>query len=108
MACSIDMVTRRRSHCSSDLRLGDYSINTNRCCLVNNNYFSTLQSYYIFKILCFLQKDKSILVTSGLHPIGQAAISIGLAEKCQVYVIVESNQQVDQLSNIFPEVNKYT
>lgn len=48
--------------------------------------------------------NNSILVTSGLHPIGQAAISIGLAEKCETYAIVESIQQADHLSNIFPEV----
>ncbi|VVC44020.1 Acyl transferase/acyl hydrolase/lysophospholipase,Acyl transferase,Malonyl-CoA [Cinara cedri] len=46
----------------------------------------------------------TILVTSGLHPVGRAAISIGLAEKCDVYVIFKSSQQSKQLSNIFPQL----
>lgn len=58
----------------------------------------------MFKILCSFKKDSTILVTSGLNIIGQAAISIGLAEKCDVYVIVESSQQSEQLSSIFPKV----
>lgn len=47
---------------------------------------------------------KSILVTSGLHPIGQAAISISLSKNFDVYAIVESSQQAEQLFNLFPEV----
>lgn len=58
----------------------------------------------MFKVLCSLDKDKSILITSGLHPIGQAAISISLAEKYEVYAIVDSSHEADQLSTIFPEV----
>jgi hypothetical protein len=54
--------------------------------------------------MCSLQSHQSLLVTSGLHPIGQAAISIAIAEKCETFVIVDSNHQADQLSHIFPEV----
>jgi len=54
--------------------------------------------------LCKLQKDNSVLVTSGLHPIGQAAIAISLSIKCETYAIVDSDQQAEQLSGIFPEV----
>jgi len=64
----------------------------------------------VFNILyCSLQKKKSVLVTSGLHPIGQAAISISLYENCETYAIVESSQEVEQLLAIFPKVisNKY-
>uniref|UniRef100_A0A2H8TDM0 Fatty acid synthase n=1 Tax=Melanaphis sacchari TaxID=742174 RepID=A0A2H8TDM0_9HEMI len=61
-------------------------------------------SYYIFNILRKLQKDNSILVTSGLHPIGQAAIAISLGMKCETYAVVDSEQQVEQLSGIFPEL----
>ncbi|KAF0755952.1 fatty acid synthase-like isoform X1 [Aphis craccivora] len=61
-------------------------------------------SYYIFNVLCKLRKDNSILVTSGLHPIGQAAIAISLGMKCETYVIVDADQQVDQLCGIFPEL----
>lgn len=62
------------------------------------------QAYYVFNILCSLNSTNSIVVTSGLHPIGQAAISIGLAEKCETYAVVDSDQQADQLSSIFPKV----
>jgi len=62
------------------------------------------QSYYVLNILSKLQKNKSVLVTSGLHPIGQAAISICLNMKCETYAIVDSEQQADQLSYSFPEV----
>lgn len=58
-------------------------------------------------MLCKLRKDNSILVTSGLHPIGQAAIAISLGMKCETYVIVDSDQQADQLCEIFPEVLNY-
>lgn len=58
----------------------------------------------MFNVLCCLRKDKSVLVTSGLHPVGQAAIAISLAEKCATYAVVESGQQADRLSDIFPEV----
>ncbi|XP_060835401.1 fatty acid synthase-like [Rhopalosiphum padi] len=61
-------------------------------------------NYYIFNILCKLQKDNSVLVTSGLHPIGQAAIAISLSIKCETYAIVDSDQQAEQLSGIFPEL----
>ncbi|XP_026822789.1 fatty acid synthase-like, partial [Rhopalosiphum maidis] len=61
-------------------------------------------NYYIFNILCKLQKDNSVLVTSGLHPIGQAAIAISLSIKCETYAIVNSHQQAEQLSSIFPEL----
>ena len=44
------------------------------------------------------------MITSGLHPIGQAAIAISLAEKCTVYVIVNSSDEAEQLFNTFPEV----
>ncbi|CAH1725990.1 unnamed protein product [Aphis gossypii] len=61
-------------------------------------------SYYIFNVLCKLRKDNSILVTSGLHLIGQAAIAISLGMKCETYVIVDSDLQADQLCGIFPEL----
>lgn len=67
-------------------------------------YILSFQSYYVLNVLCSFQKHNSILVTSGLHPIGQAAISIGLAEKCETYAIVESTQQADYLFHIFPKV----
>jgi len=60
----------------------------------------------VFNILCSLRKENSILVTSGLHPIGQAAIAIGLAEKCETYAIVDSTQDLKLLSKIFPEVKQ--
>lgn len=62
------------------------------------------QAYYVFYVLSTLQKNKSVLVTSGLHPIGQAAISIALAENCEIYAVVESCREADQLSHLFPEV----
>ena len=62
------------------------------------------QSYYVLNILSTLQKNNSVLVTSGLNPIGQAAISISLDMKCQTYVIVDSDQQAEQLSVTFPQV----
>jgi len=58
----------------------------------------------VLNILSTLQKDNSVLVTSGLHPIGQAAISISLDKKYETYAIVDSDQQAEQLSVIFPEV----
>ncbi|CAI6347084.1 unnamed protein product [Macrosiphum euphorbiae] len=61
-------------------------------------------SYYVLNILSTLQKNNSVLVTSGLHPIGQAAISISLDKKCETYAIVDSDQQAEQLSGIFPEL----
>ncbi|XP_029343631.1 fatty acid synthase [Acyrthosiphon pisum] len=64
-------------------------------------------SYYVLNILSTLQKNNSVLVTSGLHPIGQAAISISLDKKCETYAIVDSDQQAEQLSGIFPEVLSY-
>lgn len=72
------------------------------------NLFEILifQSYYVFNILSRLSEEKSILVTCGLHPIGQAAISICLDKKCETYAIVESSQEMNQLSSIFPEVGK--
>eukprot|EP00102_Acyrthosiphon_pisum_P016442 XP_008187406.1 PREDICTED: fatty acid synthase-like [Acyrthosiphon pisum] len=63
-------------------------------------------TYYVFNILCNLQKNNSILVTSGLHPIGQAAIAISLGIKCETYAIVESDHQAEQLSSIFPELSR--
>jgi len=65
------------------------------------------QSYYVLNVLSTLQKNNSVLVTSGLHPIGQAAISISLDKKCETYVIVNSEQQAQRLSEIFPEVLSY-
>lgn len=65
------------------------------------------QSYYVFNILCKLQKNNTVLVTSGLHPIGQAAIAISLGIKCETYAIVDSDHQAEQLSGIFPEVLSY-
>lgn len=47
---------------------------------------------------------QSILVTSGLNPIGQAAISIGLSKKFDMYAIVDSITEADKLSNTHPEV----
>ncbi|XP_016657076.1 fatty acid synthase isoform X4 [Acyrthosiphon pisum] len=63
-------------------------------------------SYYALNILSTLQKDKTVLVTSGLNPIGQAAISISLDMKCQTYVIVDSDQQAEQLSVTFPQLSR--
>lgn len=71
----------------------------------NSIKFLTFQSYYVFNVLCSLQNDKSVLVTSGLHPLGQAAISISLAKKCDTYTVVESIEQADQLSEIFRAVS---
>jgi len=62
------------------------------------------QSYYVLNILSTLQKNNSVLITSGLHPIGQAAISISLDKKHETYAIVNSEQQAEQLTRIFPEV----
>lgn len=62
------------------------------------------QTYYIFNILCKIRQNNSFLVTSGLHPIGQAAIAISLGIKCEPYAIVESDHQAEELSGIFPEV----
>ncbi|XP_029343545.1 fatty acid synthase [Acyrthosiphon pisum] len=61
-------------------------------------------SYYVLNILSTLQKNNSVLVTSGLHPIGQAAISISLNKKCETYAIVDSDQQSEELSGTFPEL----
>ncbi|XP_050423058.1 fatty acid synthase-like [Adelges cooleyi] len=58
--------------------------------------------YYVFNVLSKLDKSISILITSGTHPVGIAAISICLSEGCNVYVVVENKQQVDYLSNVFP------
>lgn len=62
------------------------------------------QSYYVFHNWTLIKKNNSVLVTSGLHPIGQAAISISLDKKFETYAIVDSEQQAEQLSRIFPEV----
>ncbi|XP_050438841.1 fatty acid synthase-like [Adelges cooleyi] len=59
-------------------------------------------AYYVFNVLSELDKSKSILITSGIHPVGRAAISICLSERCNVYIIVENKQQVEYLSNVFP------
>ncbi|VVC29220.1 Hypothetical protein CINCED_3A006213 [Cinara cedri] len=61
-------------------------------------------SYYVLNILCNLNHENTVLITSGLHPMGQAIISIALHKKCKTYVVVQYDQQVDQLINIFPEL----
>lgn len=59
----------------------------------------------MFNVIVPKQKYlKSVLITSGLHPIGQAAISISLSQNVDVYVIVESSQQSERLSHLFPKV----
>lgn len=63
-----------------------------------------LQCYYVFNILGSLKQENTVLVTSGLHPMGRAAISIALHEKCETYAVVGSDQQVDQLADLFPQV----
>lgn len=60
----------------------------------------------MFNVLSKLDKSISILITSGTHPVGIAAISICLSEGCNVYVVVENKQQVDYLSNVFPMVSQ--
>lgn len=62
------------------------------------------QSYYVFNNWTLNKKNNSVLITSGLHPIGQAAISISLDKQFETYAIVDSEQQAEQLYRIFPEV----
>ncbi|XP_050542017.1 fatty acid synthase-like [Daktulosphaira vitifoliae] len=58
-------------------------------------------AYYVLKVLGRLKRLSSVLITSGIHPIGQAAINICLAEGCNVYVVIENKHQADFISHNF-------
>lgn len=67
--------------------------------------FCDFQIYYVFDVLCWsLGPVNTVLVTSGLHPMGRAAIAIGLSKFYRLYVVVKSSQEADQLLAEFPEV----
>lgn len=59
----------------------------------------------MFKVLITLQKKHTVLITSGTHPIGQAAISVCLPIVQDVYVIVENIQEAILVSENFPSVS---
>ncbi|XP_050542024.1 fatty acid synthase-like isoform X2 [Daktulosphaira vitifoliae] len=62
--------------------------------------------YYMLKVLTTLRKFKTVLITSGTHPIGYAAISVCLPEVKDVYVIVENVQQAVLISKSFPSLSE--
>jgi len=105
VAGAIRVVVGRRCHRPFAIRHGAKLAFGRTPRLVLLHTFVPFQSYYVFNVLCVTPRsDKSVLITSGLHPISRAAIAVALAEKRDTYATVESNQRADQLSRIFPTV----
>ncbi|XP_050524470.1 fatty acid synthase-like isoform X2 [Daktulosphaira vitifoliae] len=62
-------------------------------------------AYYLFNILGKHEKlNPSVLITSGMHPIGQAAISICLYQSYNVFVVVENEKQAKIISEQNPSL----
>lgn len=63
--------------------------------------------YYILTVLISPKDilfEKTILIHAGLSVIGQAAITIALAEEFTVYATVENEEQTILLKKKFPSV----
>ncbi|XP_060836830.1 fatty acid synthase-like isoform X2 [Rhopalosiphum padi] len=53
-----------------------------------------------------LSESKNVLVFASENSINYAAISIALSLKCKVFIVAETNEQLDAIKLIYPEVSQ--
>lgn len=53
-----------------------------------------------------LSESKNVLVFASQNSVTYAAISIALSLKCKVFVVAQSNEQLDVIKKNYPEVSK--
>ncbi|XP_026810325.1 fatty acid synthase-like [Rhopalosiphum maidis] len=53
-----------------------------------------------------LSESKNVLVFASENSINYAAISIALSLKCKVFIVAETNEQLDVIKFIYPEVSQ--
>lgn len=70
-----------------------------------NTFLIRIQATYALIHKGKLSESKNVLVFAGGNSVNYAAISIALSLQCKVFVVAETNEQLEIIKNNYPEVS---
>jgi len=70
-----------------------------------SKFLIPIQATYALIYKGKLSESKNVLIFAGGNSVNYAAISIALSLKCKVFVVAETNEQLEIIKNNYPEVS---